>query len=66
MVSQTAKDKTELSKLYDMSIHDIISIEPSTEVLRVPGGWIYMTESYQEGRKVAVAGCFVPYYKELI
>lgn len=48
-----ANDKS----IYDLKLHDVTRIKTSTEVIRVPNGWIY---SIVESKSIV----FVPYHTE--
>jgi hypothetical protein len=47
--------------IYDMKLHDVLWLHLSnTEVLRVPGGWVYRV--YDSGtQRECLNSCFVPF-----
>ena len=51
-----------MSNLYNMSLHEILTLEDGIKIIRVPGGWIYRFESYNGESE---SSCFVPYSKKL-
>ena len=50
--------------IYEMELHDEISIGSSFCVLRVPGGWIYKEYDEQVGGHMQTTMTFVPYHNE--
>jgi len=61
MTEKERKENDEHEKMCKMEMHEVISLGNRTDVMRVPGGWIYGTESFDHGNKVGVSCCFVPY-----
>lgn len=54
----------EEKSIYDLDLHEWADIRTRftfTDVLRVPGGWIYYNKNLQDGRKT---GVFVPFDNE--
>jgi hypothetical protein len=50
--------------VYNMKLHEKV-FEGGTEITRVPGGWIYTTESYGvEEAHWSVSSVFVPFNNE--
>ena len=49
--------------IYDMNLHERKNIDSHTTVLRVPGGWLYLTEFNALGDYQCVT-TFVPYSDE--
>lgn len=45
--------------IYDMKLFDYVIISRSTEVRRVPNGWVYI----YKGEGICTS-CFVPYHEE--
>lgn len=52
-----------MKSLYAMQLHEIITVDGHTEVLRVPGGWIY--EIYDGGSNISQM-VFVPFNNEFM
>ena len=48
--------------IYDLDLHEIMGINDYVEVMRVPGGWLYMTFSNQND--VTNTCVFVSYNNE--
>lgn len=50
--------------IYEMKLHDVLhpTISANVEIIRVSGGWIYLT--YSDGGS-ATTSVFVPYSNEL-
>jgi hypothetical protein len=48
-------------ELYSMALHDELSINNVTDVIRVPGGWIYRVITGNDNLGYPVSICFVPY-----
>ena len=61
-----------MSKIHEMSLHQVIRLGENLEVMRVPGGWIY--RFFQLNRIIAPGGAwsenqvvdsvFVPFNRE--
>jgi hypothetical protein len=52
-----------LEKMYDMGLNDTIGTY-NGEITRVPGGWIYRTDSENGAGGYDVTSCFVPWSDE--
>ena len=53
------------TNLINMKLHQVIDLNEITSILRVPGGWIYIIETHNEGTLPhAMTSTFVPYNEE--
>jgi len=51
--------------MMNMKLHEIIDLNEITSIIRVPGGWIYIVETNNEGTLPhAMTSTFVPYINE--
>lgn len=58
-------DKDVYDNLLNMELHDVLDLDSITSVIRVPGGWIYVIETQNEGPfPHAMTSSFVPYTNE--
>lgn len=55
---ESARDDRQMMK--GMGLHDRIKYDDETEIIRVPGGWIYI---FQYGQNTV--SCFVPYSEDM-
>jgi hypothetical protein len=55
-----------MNNIYEMKLHEEFYIDSCIRVLRVPGGWIYITkrETSFDHKSVALSSVFVPYNNE--
>ena len=51
----------ERKAMYAMKMHDQIELWNGLDILRVPGGWIYITSSENGTGGYDMSSCFVPY-----
>ena len=52
--------------IYDMDLHSEIVPHQGMSIIRVPGGWIYMTATAQQGGHCHVSQVFVPFHNEFM
>ena len=52
------------NELYEMKLHEEISIYSGLNVMRVPGGWIYKSFNEQVGGAWSESSVFVPFDNE--
>lgn len=50
-----------MTNIYKMGLHDIADLNSQVQVLRVPGGWIYIMQTSTIGE---FSACFVPFNNE--
>ena len=53
-----------MKELYEMKLHDTLNVGDYTEVLRVPGGWIYQYNVPDHTGIFACTRQFVPFSDE--
>ena len=49
--------------IYDMALNEEIGLSREQRVLRVPGGWIYITDT-ESGGGWSSTSCFIPFNNE--
>lgn len=57
-----SQNQDKVKTIYDLEFHGIINIGNYTEVMRVPGGWLYKMYDSQTGFDAIIT--FVPYNEE--
>lgn len=58
-------DKQELDPIYKMDLHDVLTMsQHATQIMRVPGGWIYMSHSENGAGGYDMTSCFVAFNNE--
>ena len=50
-----------MNNLYKLNLHSVLEVNGLISVLRVPGGWIYITQTMMTGE---FSTCFVPFNNE--
>ena len=52
-----------MDEIYEMELHDRKYVD-ATEILRVPGGWIYVHYTENGAGGNSTSSCFVPFNNE--
>ncbi|ALC17066.1 hypothetical protein DSOUD_2303 [Desulfuromonas soudanensis] len=63
-MSQGEKLKNRGKALHHLGLHEDRNVHPGVDVLRVPGGWIYLLIRPDGEGCITDAGVFVPYNEE--
>jgi hypothetical protein len=56
--------KNQMRQLSNLQMHQRMDITSETEVMRVPGGFLYITILHHSGLKISAASSFVPYHTD--
>jgi hypothetical protein len=55
------ESKNQIKQLLNLQMHQRMDVSSYTEVMRVPGGFLYLTILHEYSKKLGFASSFVPY-----
>lgn len=55
------ESKNQIKQLLNLQMHQRMDVSSYTEVMRVPGGFLYITILFENAKKIGTASSFVPY-----
>ncbi len=58
------KNAVTAETLYQLGLHDERNVLPGVDVIRVPGGWVYLFVREEDERYVTEGSVFVPFSNE--
>jgi len=63
MDSNTDKTVKEEKSIFDLQLHETLCVNPDVNVMRVPGGWIYIISTIVTPGNRIMSNVFVPYIR---
>lgn len=55
------ESENQIKQLKRLKMHQSMDVSVNTEVMRVPGGFLYITILFESAKKITAASSFVPY-----